>query len=367
MRTGILKNINLFGLFSLLSVAFSMAVIIAGCYLYNGWWGIEILTFLIPPVILLNLLLFILCLRKKKLLFLAPLSVVLLAIKPIDESFAFNFKKDTGKSDLRVMSYNIGLFNPDRFMNAESNISRNAGKYKWLREHQEPDILCIQEFFHSESHEYEMSLDSIVKAGNYTYFYINPFYDPHHKGIYGVITFSKFPALRSGELKYGESTINRGVWNDFVIKGDTVRILNFHLQSMSIRVSYDRKKSIYQNFKNHTAGIYRKLEQGYKRRKEELQIIEDFIDQTPYRIIICADLNALPYSYTYQRLKKRFGNAFEDAGTGFGFTYLRFPWFIRIDNQFYDRRLQADYFKTHHKLKISDHYPVEAGYSFPHK
>jgi endonuclease/exonuclease/phosphatase family metal-dependent hydrolase len=342
----------------------SLAIMVSACYLYNGWWGIEILSFLIPPIIVLNLFLIFWFFRKKSFLALFPASVLILSIKPIDESFALNFKKDDGTADFRVMSYNVGLFNPERFVTQESDLGRNLEKYEWLRNQKEPDILCLQEFYHSDVKFGEEALDSIAKAGNYNYYYLNPFYDKDHEGFFGVITFSKFKAIQSGELKYGTNYMNKGTWNDFIIKNDTVRILNFHLQSMSIRLNYESDKSLFKNIASNASDVYLKLKDGFAKRKEELNNIEKFIESSPYKIIICADLNALPYSYTYQKLKGRFNNAFEDAGTGFGFTYHHFPWFIRIDNQFYDKNLKIHYFKTHSKMKISDHYPIEAGYSF---
>ena len=341
----------------------SLIILLSSCYLHNGWWGIEMLSFFILPVVLLNFFLLLIFIKHCKLYSIFPLSVLLLSIKSFDESFAFNFRKDEGNSDFRIISYNIGLFNPDRMLTRESKQAIFLKEYQWIREYREPDILCLQEFYHSETKSGEQTLDSIAVAGNYKYYYINPHYDKLHDGFFGVATFSKFPAIKSGELQFGTSFINKGTWHDFLIKGDTIRILNFHLQSMSIRPQYNNGKNILENFYDNTINIYLKLKFGFEKRKKELKIIEAFIAKSPYKIIICADLNALPYSYTYQRLKKRFNNGFENAGTGFGFTYHRFPWFIRIDNQFYDKRLKIKYFKTLKRLKNSDHYPIEAGYS----
>jgi endonuclease/exonuclease/phosphatase family metal-dependent hydrolase len=55
-------------------------------------------------------------------------------------------------------------------------------------------------------------------------------------------------------------------------------------------------------------------------------------------------------------------NSFEKAGTGFGFTYNKFPWAIRIDHQFYDKKLRAVQFQVFSDNKYSDHYPTQSGY-----
>ncbi|MDQ3193266.1 MAG: endonuclease/exonuclease/phosphatase family protein [Bacteroidota bacterium] len=349
--------------FNFAFTAAGISILLSVCYIQANWWGNELLIFFLPPLILVNFILFIYYFKKKDLFIVLPLLVLLLAIKPIDETFALNFKKNDNTSDFRVMSYNIGLFNPNRMITGESKKEANLIKYKWLREQKEPDILCLQEFYHSETKSGEQTIDSIVKAGNYPYYYMNPFYDKDHEGFFAVITFSKFPAIQSGDLIYGDNYINKGIWNDFIIKEDTIRVMNFHLNSMSIRIDPDIDENAAISIVKNIKGIYSKLKSGFHKRKKEIKVIEEFIEKSPYKIIICADFNSLPYSYTYQSIKKRFNNAFEEAGTGFGFTYQYFPWFIRIDNQFYDKQLKINYFQTHKIMKISDHYPVEAGYS----
>jgi len=57
-------------------------------------------------------------------------------------------------------------------------------------------------------------------------------------------------------------------------------------------------------------------------------------------------------------------NAFEDAGKGFGFTYNKVLFFLRIDNIFYDPSLNIEHFKTHREVDYSDHYPVSATFSW---
>ena len=58
--------------------------------------------------------------------------------------------------------------------NKHSDSLFNANIYKWLRENKSPDILCLQEFYHSDFGDYDNTLDSIVKLGGYKYFYMNP-------------------------------------------------------------------------------------------------------------------------------------------------------------------------------------------------
>lgn len=329
-------------------------------------WFIELLSFGVPILIVGNILLLIgaiLITQKFKYIIIPFLSVVV-AWKPASETLAINFGNEEGHSDFTVMSYNVATFNPMRPENKSSDTAVNTSIYKWLRENKSPDILCMQEFYHSDQEDYDNTLDSILKLGGYRYFYMNPVYKDDFKGIFGVITFSKFKAVKSGPITYGDSEFNKGTFHDFKIKNDTVRVLNFHLNSMSIRINNSDTLSFWDKITYNADNIYNRLHEGYIKRKDELGEIYKFVDSSPYKIIICADINSIPYSFTYQSLKSRFGNAFEHGGLGLGYTCNRFPWFVRIDNQFYDKRLKVDYFKTHSEMKDSDHYPIEAGYSF---
>ena len=105
------------------------------------------------------------------------------------------------------------------------------------------------------------------------------------------------------------------------------------------------------------------LKKGFQKRAEQLKEVEIYIQNSPYPVILCGDLNDLPYSYTYTRLNKFLNNAFEKAGNGFGFTHNGKLNFLRIDNQFFDSRFQIHSFETIHSIKFSDHYPIKAVYS----
>jgi endonuclease/exonuclease/phosphatase (EEP) superfamily protein YafD len=173
------------------------------------------------------------------------------------------------------------------------------------------------------------------------------------------MTFSKFPAVGNGRMAFGDSGVYNGNWVDFAIRDDTVRVYNMQLRSMSIR--WRRHHGLIPNM----ASIYHRLQHGYAARTVELAAVERYLAASPHPSIVCADINALPYSSTYQRLGEHYDNAFEERGLGFGFTYRNFPWFVRIDNQFFDPRLEITSFEVLPDINISDHYPIVARYALP--
>jgi endonuclease/exonuclease/phosphatase (EEP) superfamily protein YafD len=175
-----------------------------------------------------------------------------------------------------------------------------------------------------------------------------------------VATFSRHPIIDEGRHVF--SSFNGMVWTDINLGDDTIRVINVHLQSMGIRVRRVLEKDEMSEVKAETRSVLGALKAGFKARQAEVHLVEEQIDQSPYPVVVTGDFNDTPYSVVYERLRRRLPNAFEDAGHGFGFTLNRAPRTIRIDNQFYDPRLQVLDFETHRDQPHSDHYPVEGKY-----
>lgn len=328
-----------------------------------GTWWVELLGLAMPLVLVSVLVVLVAALMMRPPLGyrILPLLAFVAAIKPMREAFALRLPKARGASDLTVMSFNSALFNPYRPSTLESDPGLYDSFYAYLCGDPAPDVLCIQEFYHSNFND-ELTVDSILHLGGYGHFFTNPQYDEDYGGLVGVMTFSKYPAVASGRVDLGQADVHNAHWNDFVIGTDTVRIFNIQLRSMSIRWTSHENVSPLRSLRMNLVNFHDRLLYGYRARKKEMASIEAHLAASPHPVIICADLNALPWSDTYQRLKRNYHNAFEHAGAGFGHTYHHFPWFIRIDHQFYDRRIGIRYFRTLDEIDISDHYPIEAGY-----
>jgi hypothetical protein len=78
-----------------------------------------------------------------------------------------------------------------------------------------------------------------------------------------------------------------------------IRLIN--IDSLSL------KDKFYLNVENITG----RLIGGYKTRKIEIAKIENAIANSNHLEIICGDFNAVPYSFVYQKLKRKYHNAFE--------------------------------------------------------
>jgi len=174
--------------------------------------------------------------------------------------------------------------------------------------------------------------------------------------------------INSGDIVASENGFNRITYADLKVNGDTVRIVNVHLESMGLKRFHPLRTSGYESRKENTRIIIDKLKEGVFERSRQIKILTAFIEASPYPIICAGDFNDMPYSYSYQFMKRHMKNTFEEVGTGLGFTYnghtLRV---LRIDNQFYSSGVRAEQFETLTQIKFTDHFPLQGLYTFTAK
>jgi endonuclease/exonuclease/phosphatase family metal-dependent hydrolase len=115
------------------------------------------------------------------------------------------------------------------------------------------------------------------------------------------------------------------------------------------------------NPKQKMITIARKLKKGFEMRVPETFKLRKSLENSPYPVILCGDLNDTPVSYTYRQLiKTGLKDAFTESGRGYGNTYNGYLPKIRIDYIF----ASADYFELYNyhilQTSFSDHFPVSA-------
>jgi endonuclease/exonuclease/phosphatase family metal-dependent hydrolase len=231
----------------------------------------------------------------------------------------------------------------------------------WLLGH-EAEIQCYQEFINYGNREDFNLVKMFEDKGYYTYFS----YDSSRQFrsvVVGTLITSKFPIVASGDVVASENGFNRITFADVKMDMDTVRIVNVHLESMGLKKHHPLEQSGFKSKKESAELIVQKLKEGVFERSRQIKILATFIGESPYPVICAGDFNDMPYSYSYQYMKKRMKNTFEQVGTGFGFTYngntLRV---LRIDNQFYSRGVQPIRFETLDHIEYTDHFPLEGLY-----
>lgn len=223
------------------------------------------------------------------------------------------------------------------------------------------DILCLQEFYNNKIYpDFDLIKKLNKKKAHVAIMDDNDLFK-NKKGALGLAIFSRFPIVKKQKL-YWPPNNNGLLAADLNVNGDTIRVINFQLRSMGIRVQKLLKKdnSIDQD---ETKNVITQLKDGFEVRSGQVAILEKWIADSPYPVIIAGDLNELPYGYAYGRLSKLLMNSFENTGFGFGFTYHKILGFLRIDNQFYDNsQIDNVNFETISQIPYSDHYPIKAWY-----
>jgi endonuclease/exonuclease/phosphatase family metal-dependent hydrolase len=181
--------------------------------------------------------------------------------------------------------------------------------------------------------------------------------------FYGIITYSKFPIIKRGEIIHPGSA-SLSIYTDIIIKKDTFRIFNNHLESFRLK---NMERSFFDEMtdsdETETLGEIRRisvsLKKGFINRSIQAKLVKKSIDKSPYPVIVTGDFNDTPVSYSYRRIRKGLNDSFVKSGYGAGFTYKGNYPANRIDYILYDNVLESRSFNIL-KVKYSDHYPVVA-------
>ena len=110
-------------------------------------------------------------------------------------------------------------------------------------------------------------------------------------------------------------------------------------------------------------GLVRKFLPVFKTHQEQVEILKDFIKQSPYPVILAGDFNSVPNSYEYYTISDILQDCFLEAGNGFSTSFHDYKFPIRIDYIFSSKELKPLSYKVDRTKKLSDHYPVMATFS----
>lgn len=255
------------------------------------------------------------------------------------------------------MSYNVKVFNVYNHLQGKDSINAKSIIQQVVED--SSDIKCLQEFFCEDDSKVFNTIERIRQNKKYHYAIIPP--KKKRKNYFGIAIFSKFPIVRAAEIPFPKSK-NRGQFADILIRKDTIRIYNVHLQSMSIDEEKMFGNETYEELKKTYNSVFSRMRRGFYQRAVQTDLLIRHISQSPYPVILVGDFNDTPYSYTYTSFKNILQNAFEKAGTGFDFSYNGKMFFLRIDNQFFSKKIKIHYFETDRKFTYSDHFPIRAVY-----
>ena len=211
-----------------------------------------------------------------------------------------------------------------------------------------PDILCVQE----------------MTIGSENWKQLTETYKTTHKlngEPVGSQILTKFRIIRSGEIP--NIPRRNGVWADLRIKDDTVRVVNLHLQSTSIRPEdtqfLERHQYIADSQReSKLRSIVSRLVENNSKRAKQAEYVANFLARSPYATIVCGDFNDVPLSYTYNCIVGDLDDTFSKMANGFAYTYNTKYCLLRIDNILVSPSVEVVSYEVDNKVDLSDHYPV---------
>ncbi|WP_373522046.1 endonuclease/exonuclease/phosphatase family protein [Aquiflexum sp.] len=316
---------------------------------------VGVVTLTIPILLVINAFLFVALLFAKRKLLILPLIALVIGWKFV--GVTFQFRPSGGQEEgLSVLSYNVHMFTYSK--NGGDRALGGQNLIKWLQDNP-ADIKCFQEFYQDQTTPSRNTLKLLGTETGYNHSF-QIIQGNAKRRSFGMAIFSRYPIINDGVVLDSRST-NGIMFADVKVEKDTIRIYNVHLESMNIA---SEELNNLDGIKDNYKLTLRKLKRGQVARATQLDILMEHMENSPYANILVGDFNDVPYSYTYFTLRSIMQNAFEKAGSGFGFTYNKVLFFLRIDHIFADEPLEIKGFKTHKEVDYSDHYPISAVFSW---
>ncbi|MDQ6481590.1 endonuclease/exonuclease/phosphatase family protein [Dyadobacter sp. LHD-138] len=343
--------------------AYSLLVYALTYWVPTPHWVAGFLMMSLPVTVLVSLFFFVFWIFIDPKKSLVPLFLICLGSIFMSRTYQFGSDKRSAEKSgktFSLLNYNVYGFWITPSHTKKDDVKTNEMK-QWLVD-QNADILCMPEFNNEEYKRAFQTTEYLKKAGYKYHNFLKNKTMKEGASYQTLAIFSKFPIISHREKPTEQQ--NGLMYADVLIGKDTVRIIAVHLYSMSLRLSTLVRQKEMAGIKRETKGTFARMKNGFTSRILEVQLLEEWIKESPYPVIVCGDFNETPYSYFYGKTRQLLNNAFEDKGEGFGFTYNKIPWFIRIDNQFYnDKKLTLYDFKTWNNIKYSDHNPSIGTYS----
>lgn len=341
----IIRNI-----FLLVNIIF--AVLLIFTYLVSwvnpsNFWIPSIIGLSYPFIVIINVAFVIFWIMLHWQYFFISLIIIIVGINTHKSFFQLSGRTTDEGNGIKVLSYNVAQFNSylDKGKNDRAVLDFIAS--------QKADIICLQ-----ETKLQKQGALNPVKLKNY-FSGIKHCQLAHQSTWGGLVTFSKYPIINMGELRFKNSD-NMVIYCDIKIGLDTTRIYNCHLQSYGIDV---RKYSVIDTLGfekekiREIKNIGTKLKKGYIQRSVQIKKLTDHISRCRHNVIVCGDFNDTPISHSYAEIVSILEDSFVESGKGISKTYNgKLPSF-RIDYIFHSERFEAYNYKRH-KVNFSDHYPI---------
>lgn len=319
----------------------------------DSFWPAAFPGLLYPYFLVINLVFLVYySLRKSKKLLLSLL-IILAGYQHLFNYFQPlpDFKSNSG--GIKILTYNVHHFSSG-FSGKKSGTTDIIGYLKSVN----ADIVCLQEARMVKTGKWSAPAIKEALPG------VKHYQLAHTISSAGPLTFSKFPIITLGEIRF-ENSANMVLFSDIKLpSGDIIRVYNCHFQSYRIKpedysITDPQRSGTNEQQLREAKMLTKKMILAFSIRANQARTVAAHIKKCPYPVIVCGDFNDTPVSYTYHLLSKQLKDAFTEAGFGFSITYNGILPAFRIDYILYSPKYQATYYRCD-RIDLSDHFPVMA-------
>lgn len=328
--------------------------------------AVGLLSYLVPLLVMANVVYFFIWLLMRKYVYsLVPLVAVLASWGVWHSLVAVNrtgsIEGKVSSPAFSVMSYNVRLLD---LYNWSGKTGTRDSILLFFKQ-QQPDLLCLQEFYTGNDSMGVNNIEAIAQAGKYPYWHLLVT-DENRRGRWGSIVFSKHPIVSRKEHDIDVQGSNQLQQTDIALPHDTVSLFNIHLRSN--RFSHEESGLVEQpndftpendTLMNRSRRILGKLFRTSIHRGLEARLMANVLQHARHPIVVCGDLNDIPTSYVYFQIRGELNDAFLEGGLGLGATYIKTLPLLRIDYIFHPATYRLNAFKRF-DVPYSDHRPIMA-------
>lgn len=302
------------------------------------------------------------------------LLVLLTGFVNIKNSIAFHpfaaSEPEKSDSSLKVLTWNVFFFLNDHEIRNDTVGNKRREMINTIV-NSDADVLCFQEYLSYNKGRGLVSMNHILDSLGYKYRVFSNDRRFDVAGGYselGAMLFSRLPIADSGRITFNNGNKEHAPFADIIVSGRKVRVIAAHLASLGLyndtvntglgsenvyKLSYKRKGS-----------IARKIKKTALEHEKEAAILDSAFKSSPYPVVFCADMNSVPPSYTYKKVRGDLQDAFLKKGFGLGQTYDALSPTLRIDVCFADKQLIVEHCEVK-RVHLSDHFPVVTTLAVP--
>lgn len=358
-------NMGKLAVYRYFSLMFLVITVVVMVFTFVGLFGgrvnpvgntaMAMMVYILPVLILLNVLLLIYWLIRRRWKWIAlpilpivcciPYMGTLLQLRPLPSDADAD-----AMEGLKVATYNVQVFGHETTGFKAEDILAEMKRQK-------VDVFCVQEYA-------EMSGDKKNSENYKTYF---PYMA---QGKNDMMIFSRYPIKESQTIQFSDPeddsswvTNQSAMWATIDVNGKKIRVINVHLETTGFN------RTMHQAGKIMAAGhhvednkivkaIYGNYTLGMIVRAGQARVVANEIATSPEPCIVCGDFNDVPYSYTYHTMLGNLVDGFKECGSGFMYTFREPKKPVRIDYIFHDESMEGITYYTKKNISYSDHLPV---------